>query len=213
MVDRKAFICDHTPCENIRKARFQELCEMIKAIELRKGRTILHEGELAVVHEAKHVAKGNKGSYMQTKIKNFKTGTIFDVRFNVNDRVEIPFVESKTYEFLYRDGDDFVVMDLESYDQFPIPGELVGDAANWLTPNQRVSCQLYQEQIVALEVPFTVELAVTHAPPVVKGATATNQSKEVTLETGVRLRVPPFIEEGERICVDTRTGEYIERAK
>ena len=94
---------------------------MIKAIDLRKGRTIVHEGELSVVHEARHVAKGNKGSYMQTKIKNFKTGTIFDVRFNVNDRVEIPFVESKNYEFLYRDGDDFVVMDLESYDQFPIP--------------------------------------------------------------------------------------------
>ncbi len=186
---------------------------MIKAIELRKGRTILHDGELAVVHDAKHVAKGNKGSYMQTKIKNFKTGTIFDVRFNVNDRIEIPFVESKTYEFLYRDGDDFVVMDLESYDQFPINADLVGDAANWLTPNQRVSCQLYREQIVSLEVPFTVDLRVTEAPPVVKGATATNQLKEVTLETGVRLRVPPFIEEGERICVDTRTGEYIERAK
>ena len=186
---------------------------MIKAIDLRKGRTILHEGELSVVHDARHVAKGNKGSYMQTKIKNLKTGTIFDVRFNVNDRIEIPFVESKDYEFLYRDGEDFIVMDLETYDQIPVAAELVGDAAQWLPPNQKVACQLYQGQIISLEVPVTVELEVSEAPPVVKGATATNQPKEVVLETGAKVRVPPFIESGQRVCVDTRTGEYIERAK
>ena len=186
---------------------------MIKAIELRKGRTIIHDGELAVVHDARHVAKGNKGSYMQTKIKNLKSGTIFDVRFNVNDRIEIPFVESKDYEFLYRDGDNYIMMDLETYDQVPISADLVGDAAPWLSPNQRVNCQIYEEQIISVEVPVTVELEVKEAPPVVKGATATNQLKEVTLETGVKVRVPPFIGEGERLCIDTRTGAYIERAK
>ena len=186
---------------------------MIKAMELRKGRTIIHDGELAVVHDARHVAKGNKGSYMQTKIKNRKSGTIFDVRFNVNDRIEIPFVESKDYEFLYRDGDNYIVMDLETYDQVPVGADLVGDAAPWLTPNQKVTCQIYEEQIISLEVPVTVELEVKEAPPVVKGATATNQLKEVTLETGVKVRVPPFIAEGERLCIDTRTGAYIERAK
>ena len=186
---------------------------MIKAMELRKGRTIIHDGELAVVHDARHVAKGNKGSYMQTKIKNRKSGTIFDVRFNVNDRIEIPFVESKDYEFLYRDGDNYIVMDLETYDQVPISADLVGDAAPWLAPNQKVTCQIYEEQIISVEVPVTVELEVKEAPPVVKGATATNQLKEVTLETGVKVRVPPFIGEGERLCIDTRTGAYIERAK
>jgi len=186
---------------------------MIKAIELRKGRTILHDQELSVVHDARHVAKGNKGSYMQTKLKNLRTGTIFDVRFNVNDRIEVPFVESKDFEFLYNDGDNFIVMDLETYDQIPVSADLVGDVAQWLTPNQKVVCQLHKEHIISIEVPVTVELQVTEAPPVVKGATATNQLKEVVLETGVKVRVPPFIDTGEHICVDTRTGEYIERAK
>ena len=186
---------------------------MIKANELRKGRTIIHNGALSVVHEARHVAKGNKGSYMQTKIKNFKTGTMFEVRFNVNDRIEIPFVESKEYEFLYKDGENFIVMDSETYDQIPVSEDMLGDAAQWLTPNTKVTCQIYEEQIVAIEVPFTVVLEVTDAPPVVKGATATNQLKDVVLETGAKVRVPPFIGTGERICVDTRTGEYIERAK
>jgi elongation factor P len=186
---------------------------MIKAIDLRKGRTILYEGELAIVHDARHVAKGNKGSYMQTKIKNFKTGTMFDVRFNVNDRLEVPFVESKEYEFLYNDGTSYIVMDLETFDQIPVSPDLVGDDAMWMTPNLRVSCQLYQDQIVSIEVPNTVTMEVVEAPPVVKGATATNQMKEVVLETGAKVRVPPFIETGERISVDTRTGAYIERAK
>ena len=186
---------------------------MIKASDLRKGRTIVHEGELSVVHDARHVAKGNKGSYMQTKLKNLKKGTIFDVRFNVNDRIEVPFVESKHYEFLYRDGDSFIVMDLETYDQIPIDADMVGDAAPWLRSNQKISCQIYEGRIISLEVPVTVELEVIEAPPVVKGATATNQLKEVVLETGVKVRVPPFIDTGERICVDSRTGQYIERAK
>jgi elongation factor P len=150
---------------------------------------------------------------MQTKLKNLRTGTIFDVRFNVTERIEVPFVESKDYEFLYRDGESFYVMDLETYDQFPVDTEVIGDAAVWLTPNQKVGCQVHEGQIISLEVPVTVTLEVTEAPPVVKGATATNQLKEVILETGAKVRVPPFIDTGERINVDTRTGEYIERAK
>lgn len=186
---------------------------MIKAIELRKGKTILHNGELVIVHEARHVAKGNKGSYMQTKLRNMKSGTMYEVRFNVTERVEIPFVESKVYEYLYRDGDSFVVMDVETYDQIHVNSDLVGDAVKWLAPNMRVTCQIYEDQIVQFEVAATVTLEVVEAPPVVKGATATNQPKEVVLETGAKVRVPPFIEAGERISVDSRTGEYLERAK
>ena len=139
---------------------------MIKAIDLRKGRTILHGGELTVVHDARHVAKGNKGSYMQTKLKNFKTGTMSDVRFNVNDRIEVPYVESKDYEFLYRDGDNFIVMEMETYDQIPVGEDLVGDVARWLGPNQRVTCQIYEGRVISFEVPVTVTLEVTEAPPV-----------------------------------------------
>ena len=188
-------------------------CTMIKAVELRKGRTIIYNGELSVVHEATHVAKGNKRSYMQAKIKNFKTGTISDVRFNVDERIEVPFVESKKYEFLYREGERFIVMDLETFDQIPISAEVVGDMVKWLKPNEQVTCDVYEGEMVSFSIPFTVALEVVDAPPVVKGATATNQLKEVVLETGAKVRVPPFIGTGTLVNVDTRTGEYIDRAK
>lgn len=186
---------------------------MIKAVDLRKGRTIIHDGQLCVVHDANHVAKGNKRSYMQAKIKNFKSGAISDVRFSVDDRIEIPFVESKDYEYLYKDGQNYVVMDVETYDQIPVSPDVVGDATRWLTPNQRLTCQFYDGQMISFELPFVVELIIAETTPVVKGATATNQNKEAILETGTKVRVPPFIEEGTKIRVDTRTGDYLERAK
>jgi len=186
---------------------------MIKAVDLRKGRTILYEGQPCVVHEIAHVAKGNKRSYMQAKVKNVKSGVISEVRFSVDDRVELPFVESRSYQFLYRDGENYMVMDLESFDQIPISADIVGDAAQWLKPNESVSCQLYNGQMVSFELPHVVELAVKETPPVVKGATATNQLKDAILETGARVRVPPFVDIGTVVRVDTRTGEYVERAK
>lgn len=186
---------------------------MIKAVDLRKGKTIVNDGQLMVVHEIQHVAKGNKRSHMQAKLKNLKTGLMSDVRFSVDDKVEVPFVESKEYEFLYREGENFIVMDLENFDQISVKPEVVGDGAQWLVPNTRVSCQLYEGQMISFELPFVIELAVTDTPPVVKGATATNQMKDAVLETGAKVRVPPFIEIGERIRIDTRTGLYVERAK
>ena len=186
---------------------------MIKAVDLRKGKTIIYEGDLWVVHECSHVAKGNKRSYMQAKIKNLKSGTMSDARFNVDDRLEVPFVESKEYDYLYREGDHFVVMDIETFDQFHVSEDVVADAVKWLKPNIRVTCELYNGQMISFTLPNTVELTVVDTPPVVKGSTATNQAKEAVLETGARVRVPPFIEPGTRICIDTRSGEYLERAK
>ncbi len=186
---------------------------MLKAVDLRKGKTIVHDDELNVVHEISHVAKGNKRSYMQAKLKSIKNGAIKEVRFSVDDRVEVPFVESKEFEYLYRDGDSFVVMDSESYEQLPVPAETVGDASKWLKPNEKVSCQLYDGKMISFELPNVVDLAITETTPVVKGATATNQLKDAIVETGTKVRVPPFIEEGTVIRVDTRTGEYLERAK
>jgi len=186
---------------------------MLKAIELRKGKTIMHEGDVCVVHEVAHVAKGNKRSYMQAKLRSLKTGTMNDVRFTVDARIEVPFVESKEYEYLYREGEHYVVMDVDTFDQFPVAEDIVGEAGKWLTPNTRVYCQILDGQIISFDPPMIVELTITDAPPVVKGATATNQNKEAILETGVKVRVPPFIENGEVIRVDTRTGEYVERAK
>ncbi|MCK4658438.1 MAG: elongation factor P [Phycisphaerae bacterium] len=186
---------------------------MLKARDIRKGRTIIHDGTLYVCHDAQHVAKGNKRSYMQTKLKDMKTGTIMEVRFSVDDRVEVPFVESKEYEFLYQDGKDYIFMDTETFDQIPIDPELIGEGTAYLIPNSKITCDIYEGSIISVNLPHTVELTVTDTPPVVKGATATNQPKEAILETGVRVRVPNFISPGERIRVDTRSGEYIERAK
>ncbi len=186
---------------------------MIKAVDLRKGRTIIHEGAPAVVHEVNHVAKGNKRSYMQAKIKSLKSGTITEVRFRVDDTVEVPFIESKEYEFLYRDGADFIVMDTETYDQLPIPASVVGDNAAWLKPNEKVKCQIFEGQMISFELPNSVVLEVTDTAPAIKGATVTNQLKEAVVETGTKVKVPPFIAIGESIVIDTRSGEYIERAK
>jgi len=186
---------------------------MIKAVDLRKGKTILYDGELSVVHEVAHVAKGNKRSYMQAKLKSLKTGTISEVRFSVDDRLEVPFVESKQYQFLYQEGDNYIVMDLETYDQFPVGADIVGDAALWLKPNETVTCQHHDGKLISFEIPYVVELEVRSTPPNVKGATATNQQKEAVLETGAKIRVPPFVEEKTLVRVDTRTGEYIERAR
>lgn len=185
---------------------------MLKAVDLRKGKTILWDGEPAVVHEAQHVAKGNKRSYMQTKIKNLKTGVMQEVRFRVDEMVEVPFVETKEYEYLYREGDNFIFMDTESYDQIPITSDFVGDSVQWLVPNTKVTGQIFNGQLMGIEMPHVVVLEITDTPPVVKGATATNQPKDAILETGARVRVPPFCDNGMKIRVDTRTGDYIERA-
>ena len=186
---------------------------MLKASDIRKGRTIIYDGALYVCHDSQHVAKGNKRSYMQTKLKALKTGAILAVRFNVDDKVEVPFVESKEYEFLYHDGQNHIFMDTTTFDQIPIDADLIGDGVAYLTPNAKVTCEIYEGGIIGVALPHVVELTVAETPPVVKGATATNQPKDATLETGTRVRVPGFIAPGERIRVDTRSGEYVERAK
>lgn len=186
---------------------------MIKAVDLRKGRAITFENDIYVVHASQHVAKGNKRSYMQTRLKNLKSGVIRDVRFGVDDRLEVPYIESKEYEYLYQEGSSYVLMDTTDYEQVTVDGTLLGDAVKYLKSNEKVSATVCEGVIVGVELPVVVELEVRETPPAIKGATATNQLKEAIMETGVKVRVPPFIEPGERIRVDTRSGEYVDRAK
>jgi len=186
---------------------------MIKATDLRPGKVVTYENTLYTVKEAVHVAKGNKRSYIQLKLKNFKTGQIIDQRARVDDGFETPFVQSKEYEYLYYDGTDYVMADVDTYDQIPVSGELIGDALQFLKENMRITCDIIDGQIVTIALPNTVELAITDTPPSIKGATATNQSKDAILETGAKIKVPPFIANGEVVRVDTRTGQYLERAK
>lgn len=186
---------------------------MIKASELARGKVVVYEGKMYTVKDLTHVSKGNWRSYMQVKLKDFKTGQIIDQRFNMDDRIETAFVQTKEFEYLYRDGNDFVLADPETYDQTPVGEDMFGDGLKFLKENMRVTCALVDGKIVSLELPNTVELKVIDTPPVVKGATATNQPKDAELEGGARVRVPAFIQVGEIVRVDTRTGEYIERAK
>ena len=186
---------------------------MIKASELRKGKVISYKNELYTVHTSQHVAKGNWRSYIQARLKSLKTGQVIDARFSVDDNVETPYVENKPYEYLYREGDNFVLMDQTTYDQIPVPTDLMGEGEHYLKGNETVMCLFIDGTIVGVELPNVVELEVTDTTPAIKGATATNQNKDAVLETGLRVRVPPFIENGEMIRVDTRTGDYVERAR
>jgi elongation factor P len=185
---------------------------MPKAVDIRKGQAVIYEDKLWFVHDAQRVAKGNWRSYMQIKLKNFKTGQIIDNRFNMDEDVEVPHVEDRAYEYLYQDGDAFVLMDNQSFEQIHVSKDIMIDADKYLKGNEKVIAKSVDGLVVGVELPNTVTLQVTDAPPVVKGATATNQSKEAILETGLKVRVPPFITNGEMVRVDTRTGEYIERA-
>lgn len=185
---------------------------MIKASEVRKGQVITYENSLYTVVDIERVSKGNWRSYLQAKLRNVKTGQTIDQRLGVDDRIEVAFVETKPFEFLYRDGNDFVVMDKATFDQIHVNADIMGEANLYLKGNEQVLVSFIDGNPVGVELPNTVELVVTDAPPVVKGATATNQSKEALLETGLRVRVPPFINIGETLRIDTRTGEYLERA-
>lgn len=185
----------------------------VKTSELKKGQVILRDNTRYTIKDIQHVAKGNWRSYYQIKLKNFQTGQVVEQRFAVDDRVETLFVQTKEMEYLYRDGDSYVLADPETYDQVPIQADVIGDGIQFLKENIRLTCTIIDEKIVGAEMPIMVELEVTDTPPAIKGATATNQNKEAVLETGAKVRVPPFIENGERIRIDTRIGEYMERAK
>jgi elongation factor P len=185
---------------------------MIKAVDMRKGMVVEHDGQLFTVHEFQVVSKGNWRSYVAAKLKNFKTGSVIDARFSTDDKLETPRVEGNEYEYLYREGDSYVFMDVKTYDQISVPTDLVPDAEHYLKGNERCKLLLMDGVVVGCELPNVVELAVKETPPVVKGATATNQQKDAILETGLKVRVPPFITNGEVVRVDTRTGEYLERA-
>lgn len=186
---------------------------MIKASDLKRGQLLEYEKQLYTAHTITHVSRGNWRSYIQAKLKSIKTGSVIDVRFSVDDKVETPFVETKPFEYLYREGDDFVLMDPTTFDQIHISKDDMGEAHLFLKGNESVTCSFIEGKIVSVELPNVVELAVTDTTPVVRGATATNQTKDATLETGYQVKVPPFIEIGEVLRIDTRTGEYVERAK
>ena len=184
----------------------------VKAIDLRRGHAVYWRDGIWVVVENEKVAKGNWRSSQTITLKHIQTGQVLKERFRTDEQFEQAMLDRKKMEYLYSDGDGIVVMDTESYEQLTIPGDLLGDLAVYLIPNITVDVCFVEGVAITIELPNTVELTVQDTPPQVKGATATNQLKEALCEGGAKVRVPPFIENGEVIKVDTRTGEYLGRA-
>lgn len=185
----------------------------IKANDIRRGMVITLDGTNYIVHDFYHHTPGNLRAMVQTKLKNMNTGSIIDKRFRSVDQIEVPFVEQKEFEYLYSSGDEHVFMDTSTYDQLSFPNDMIGNAMQYLLPNSKVMVKYVAEKAVSIEIPDTIDLVITDTPPAIKGATATNQYKEAVTETGLKIMVPPFVGSGERVRIDTRTGEYIERVK
>ncbi len=185
----------------------------IKYSELRRGMVILEEGQLFQIIDRDLKTPGNLPSKLTIKVKNLKTGFVNVNRVHPEDKVEQAFLETRDFQYLYADGDGYVFMDKESYDQITLNKEWVGDLILYLKENDDAKVTFHESRALSLELPNTVELKVTDTEPAIKGATAQAQYKPAICETGLKITVPPFIGIGDTIQIDTRTGEYLSRAK
>jgi elongation factor P len=181
--------------------------------DLKNGMTLELDGTLFQVVEFQHVKPGKGGAFVRTKLRNLKTGGVVERTFNAGVKVGLAIVERKEMQYLYRDGDHFTFMDMETYEQLPVDAAVVGDAANYMAEGSTAQVAVHQRAPIGVELPASVALTVTQTQPAVKGDTRTNAMKPATLQTGHVVQVPLFVAEGERIKVDTRSGAYIERVK
>jgi elongation factor P len=181
--------------------------------DLKNGMTLELDGVLFQVVEFQHVKPGKGGAFVRTKLRNVRTGAVVERTFNAGVKVGLAIVERKDMQYLYRDGDAFTFMDMDSYEQIPVATEVVGEGASWLSEGATAQVAMHQGSPISVELPASVALAITKTQPAVKGDTKTNAMKPATLETGAEIQVPMFVGEGERVKVDTRSGEYIERVK
>ena len=185
---------------------------MVTAGDFRNGVTFEMDGNVYSIIEFQHVKPGKGAAFVRTKIRNVISGAVTEKTFNPNDKYPTAFIERKDMEYLYNDGDLYYFMDSETYEQLPISPNVLGDNFRFVKENKVCKVLSYKGNVFGIEPPNFVELQVTETEPGVKGDTATNVTKPATLETGAEIKVPIFINEGEMIRVDTRTGEYMERA-
>ena len=170
------------------------------------------ENDLFRILDLQHVTPGNLRGFVRVKMRNIRNGTLNDNRFRSEDQVERAVLDEREMQYLYQDGDDFYFMDTSNYEQIHISSEALGDSVGYLKPEMTIQVEFYGSEPVGIELPQTVDLKVTDTVPGIKGATASNQIKPATLETGVVVNVPPFINNGDVIRVSTETGEYLSRA-
>jgi elongation factor P len=181
--------------------------------DFKNGMTIEMDGTLFQIIEFQHVKPGKGGAFVRTKLRNVLTGAVLERTFNAGVKVDQAIVERKDYQYLYPDADDYIFMDLQTYDQIHVPKDLVGSAADYLVEGASAQVALHEGVPITVDLPASMVLTITSTDPGVKGDTRTGAMKSATLETGAVVNVPLFVEEGETIKVDTRTGEYVERVK
>ena len=186
---------------------------MIYASDFRKGITFEMNGEPHVVLDFQHVKPGKGAAFVRTKYRNILTGATREEAFNPNDKFPKAHIETKQMQYLYNDGELYYFMDQDTYDQVPLTAELVEDAIKYIRENDIATVKFYKDNAFTVEAPNFVDLEVVETEPGVKGDTATNVTKAATVETGAVIQVPIFINEGEKIQIDTRSGEYLGRSK
>ena len=185
---------------------------MIAAGDFRNGVTFEMDGQVVSIIEFQHVKPGKGAAFVRTKIRNVITGAVVEKTFNPNDKYPTAFIDRKDMEYSYNDGDLYYFMDTETWEQIPINASILGDSFKFVKENMVCKVLSYKGNVFGVEPPNFVELQVTQTDPGFAGNTATNATKPATLETGAEIKVPLFIEEGEMIQIDTRTGEYLGRA-
>ena len=188
------------------------MASSIQATRLRKGMLIKVGNDLFRILDLHHLTPGNKRAHIQVRMRNIRTGTLNDHKFRAEEDVERATLDEREMQYLYNDGDTYYFMDTSTYEQIHISSEALGDAVNYLIPDSTIQVEFYESEPVGIELPQTVDLVVKETVPGIKGATASAQVKPATLETGLVVSVPSFINEGDKVRVNTETGEYQSRA-
>jgi elongation factor P len=185
----------------------------ITATAIRKGTVIVFNGDPHRVVDFHHHTPGNLRAFVQAKLRNLRSGAIFEHRFRAADTIEKASVMTQELQFLYSDANHYHFMNVENYDQIELSEEVLGDAAQWLSPNMVIQAQMYEGQPIGIDLPSTLELRVDETEPALPGATKTAMTKPAKLENGVIVQVPPFVGPGEMVRVDPHEGKYLERAR
>ena len=184
---------------------------MVSAGDFRNGITIEMDGQVVQIIEFQHVKPGKGGAFVRTKLRNVTSGKVVDRTFNAGAKIETATVDRSDYQYLYQDGDDYVFMDMKTYDQINVPATVVGDAANYMLESQTATIAMHEGNPLYIELPASVVLEITYTEPGLQGDRSTGGTKPATVETGYEIQVPLFLETGTKVKVDTRTGEYLGR--
>ncbi|GGL88486.1 elongation factor P [Glutamicibacter protophormiae] len=184
---------------------------MADTTDIKNGQVIKIDGQLWTIIDFQHVKPGKGGAFVRTKMRNVVSGKVLDKTYNAGTKIELATVDRRDYQYLYQDGEDFVFMNLEDYDQITVAGATVGDAAGFMLENQELTIAMYDGNPLYLELPASVVLEITYTEPGLQGDRSSAGTKPATLETGKEIQVPLFVEQNTKVKVDTRTGDYLGR--